>query len=108
VKTLINQIHSDSHGSPINPSLDDFAMIRVLGSGACATVKLAMHHRLKKRFALKIYPENKIEMGSIKRKAVEQEIICMQKLSSEYFPKLYAEFQTDKGDWVIVQEYVSG
>jgi serine/threonine protein kinase len=35
--------------------MEDFAIVRVIGSGANATVKLAMHERLKKRFALKIY-----------------------------------------------------
>jgi serine/threonine protein kinase len=80
--------------------------MRVLGSGACATVKLATHERTKKRFALKIYAASKLEGNSIKLKAISQEIICMQRLSSDFFPKLYAEFRTEKGDWVLVQEYV--
>jgi serine/threonine protein kinase len=88
--------------------MEDFTILRVIGSGANATVKLAIHERLKKRFALKIYQANKIEGGSIKNKAIEQEILCMQRLNSDYFPKLFASFKTDKGDWVLVQEYVSG
>jgi len=81
--------------------MEDFTIVRVIGSGAYATVKLAIHERLKKRFALKIYYANKIE-NAIKQKAIEQEIFCMQRLNSEYFPKLFASFKTDKGDWVLV------
>jgi serine/threonine protein kinase len=97
----------DDKGKDIYPSLNDFKIQRVLGCGAYATVKLAVHDRSKKKFALKIYPAQKLQ-DTLKRKAVEQEIVCMQRLNSDYFPKLYAEFKTDKGDWVLVQEYVSG
>lgn len=88
--------------------MEDFTILRVIGSGANATVKLAIHERLQKRFALKIYQASKIEVGSIKNKAIEQEILCMKRLNSDYFPKLFASFKTEKGDWVLVQEYVSG
>lgn len=94
-------MNTDEQGNPVQPTMDDFTIMRVIGSGANATVKLAMHERLKKRFALKIYQAYKIE-STIKQKAIEQEILCMQRLNSEYFPKLFASFKTDKGDWVLV------
>ena len=55
LKSLINQMYTDEQGQKVKPSLEDFSIARIVGSGACATVKLAMHERLKKRFALKIY-----------------------------------------------------
>lgn len=69
-------------------------------------MQLAVHEATKVRVALKIYPHAKIA-DPIKRKAVQIEILCMQMLTSEFFPKLYATFETDK-ETVLVQEYVNG
>ena len=57
---MIDKIYTDDDGNNIYPSLEDFIIQRVLGSGAYATVKLALHERSKKRFALKIYPFAKL------------------------------------------------
>ena len=75
-KQVIDKIYTDDEGRDIYPSLDDFRIQRVLGSGAYATVKLAVHERSKKKFALKIYPAQKLQ-DTLKKKAVEQEIFCM-------------------------------
>jgi serine/threonine protein kinase len=53
-----------------------------------------------------MYPKAKVNEG-IRRKAVEQEIVCMRKLNSINFPKLYTTFETEK-EIILVQEYVPG
>lgn len=81
--------------------MDDFKVMHTIGTGAFAIVKLATHVRSMQRCALKIYLSQSIE--GIKRKAIEQEIICMRMLSfNESFPKLLSDFKTDEGDIVIV------
>ena len=52
----------------MKPTLDDFRVQRVLGTGAYATVKLATHEKTKKRVALKLYPLEKLD--KVKSKAV--------------------------------------
>ncbi len=62
----------------------------------------------KKRVALKIYSASK-NLDPLKRKAIWQEIQCMNILKSEFFPKIYADFeQLSEDAIVLVQEYVSG
>mmetsp|Transcript_18569 Transcript_18569/g.31763 ORF Transcript_18569/g.31763 Transcript_18569/m.31763 type:complete len:262 (-) Transcript_18569:26-811(-) len=81
-------------------------MIRLLGQGAYAQVKLAQHKRTKQRVAIKIYPKYKLNDVS-KRRAVQREILCMKKLSHPYVCKLYDHFESAK-EIFLVQEYVSG
>ena len=81
----------------------------MIGTGAYAVVKLATHELTKKRVALKIYDATTLD--SQKRKAIWQEIQCLKILKSEYFPKLYADFEQDDlicNIKVLVQEFVSG
>jgi serine/threonine protein kinase len=54
----------------IDPSLEDFTIQRTLGTGAYATVKLATHNRLKRRFAIKIYQSTTFT-DSLKSRAVD-------------------------------------
>lgn len=44
----------------IQNSLEDYQLIRLLGSGAYATVKLATHKKNKQKVAIKIYPKYKL------------------------------------------------
>ena len=106
-KLLTQSIGKDENGNDVGPSLDEFRVQRVIGTGAYAVVKLATHEVTKKRVALKIYSASALD--KVKRKAVWQEIQCMKILKSEYFPKLYADFeQEEENSIVIVQEFVSG
>ena len=54
-KLLVNSIGKDENGNDVGPSLDEFRVQRVIGTGAYAVVKLATHEMTKKRVALKIY-----------------------------------------------------
>lgn len=105
-KLLTAAIGRDEEGNEVGPSLEEFRIQRVVGSGAYAVVKLATHERTKKRVALKIYERRKLD--AFKLKAVGQEIQCMRLLRSEFFPRLYADFETAQQQLVLVQEFVSG
>jgi len=87
---LTQTIGKDENGVDIGPSLSEFRIQRVIGTGAYAVVKLAVHERTMKRVALKLYD---LKKEGVKRKAIWQEIQCMKILKSEYFPKIYADFE---------------
>lgn len=59
--------------------LSQFTIIRLLGSGSYAQVKLAQHKVSKQRVAIKIYNKSKLN-DLAKCSAVQSEIICMKKL----------------------------
>lgn len=71
-KLLAQAIGKDENGKDVGPSLEEFRIQRVLGTGAYAVVKLATHEITKKRVALKIYDGTKLDQT--KRKAIWQEI----------------------------------
>lgn len=80
--------------------IEDYQMIRHLGSGAYATVKLGQNKKTKQKVAIKIYPKYKLN-DATKRKAVQREIICMQKLEHPNIVKLYDNFETAKEIYLI-------
>jgi 5'-AMP-activated protein kinase catalytic alpha subunit len=69
--------------------------MRVLGSGAYATVKLATQKSTKKKVAMKIYPKYKLDDPN-KKKSVMREIFCMKKLEHPHTVKLFDSFETPK------------
>lgn len=86
--------------------LDEYQIIRMLGQGGCAQVKLAQHKESKQRVAIKIYQRSKLN-DPRKKTAVQREIVCMQKLNHPHICKLYDFFETQK-EIYLVMEYVSG
>ncbi len=50
-------------------TLHNFKILRIIGSGSFAVVKLAVNEETKQRVALKIYDNSKL--SGIKRRAVE-------------------------------------
>lgn len=81
-------------------------MVRHLGSGAYANVKLAQHKKSKGKVAIKIYLKFKLN-DATKKKAVQREIACMKKLDHPNIVKLYENFETSK-EIYLVQEFVGG
>lgn len=90
----------------IKNKLEEFLMIRHLGSGAYANVKLAQHKNSKQKVAIKIYPKYKLN-DAVKKKAVQREIACMKRLEHPNIVKLYDNFETVK-EIYLVQEFISG
>lgn len=81
-------------------------MVRHLGQGAYATVKLAQHKKTKSKFAIKIYAKYKLN-DVTKKKAVQREIGCMKRLDHPNIVKLYENFETSK-EIYLIQEYIGG
>ena len=75
-------------------------MVRHLGSGAYANVKLAQHKKTKLKVAIKIYPKYKLN-DVTKKKAVQREIVCMKKLEHPNIVKLFDNFETSKDIYLI-------
>jgi hypothetical protein len=67
-KLLTSSIGRDENGDEVGASLEEFRIQRVIGTGAYAVVKLAVHELTKKRVALKIYAGNMLD--GVKRKAI--------------------------------------
>ncbi|CDW78707.1 protein kinase domain containing protein [Stylonychia lemnae] len=86
--------------------LEDYQLIRLLGSGAYATVKLGQNKKSKQKVAIKIYPKYKLN-DPTKKKAVQREIICMKKLDHPNIVKLFENFETSK-EVYLIQEYING
>lgn len=80
--------------------LEDYQLVRLLGSGAYATVKLGQHKKTKQKVAIKIYPKYKLN-DQTKKKAVQREIICMKKLEHPNIVKLFENFETAKEVYLI-------
>lgn len=60
-KLLIKSIGKDENGNDVGPSLEEFRIQRVVGTGAYAVVKLAVHAATLKRVALKIYDADTLD-----------------------------------------------
>ena len=99
-KILTACIGRDANGNIVGPSLDEFRIQRIIGTGAYAVVKLAVHEQTKKRVALKIY--NVKQLDKLKRKSIWQEIQCLKILKSDYFPKLYADFEQENENMIVL------
>ena len=67
-KILTAYIGRDADGNIVGPSLDEFRIQRIVGTGAYAVVKLAVHEQTKKRVALKIY--NMKQLDKLKRQSI--------------------------------------
>jgi serine/threonine protein kinase len=80
--------------------LDDYVVMRTLGSGAYATVKFATQKSTKKKVAFKIYPKYKLN-DTTKRKSVMREIQVMKKFEHPNIIRLYDSFETPKEIYLV-------
>eukprot|EP00347_Sterkiella_histriomuscorum_P019679 403340700 len=106
--TLDNQLRKQmSSAEELNINkIEDYQLIRLLGSGAYATVKLGQNKKTKQKVAIKIYPKYKLN-DQTKKKAVQREILCMKKLEHPNIVKLYENFETAK-EVYLIQEFING
>lgn len=78
-----------------------------MGSGAYGVVKLAQCRDSKKKVAMKIYQKFKLN-DAMKRKALQRELKCMQKLDRHpNVLKLIESYETAK-EIVLIIEFVNG
>ena len=101
------------HAEPVNVSgvidnglLDNFTIGKQVGQGAYAAVKVAIHKKLNKKVALKIYDKMKL-VEPQRQKSVQREIKIMQRLSHENIVKFYEAVDTAK-QVIVAMEYIRG
>lgn len=58
---ILSTLFKDENGEKLEPTMEEFKLQRILGTGAYAVVKLATHEKSLKKVALKLYSLNKID-----------------------------------------------
>jgi serine/threonine protein kinase len=90
---------------------DRYEIVKQLGSGSFSVTYIARDRDFPKQklFAIKQFNSAKLDVAStvIARDKFTQEAEILARLSSEYIPKLYAQFE-DNGVFYIVQDLVDG
>lgn len=86
--------------------IEDYAIGKLIGTGAYAAVKAAMLKSEGKKYALKIYEKYRLTDPS-KKKNVDREIDILKKLNHPHIVKMYDVIETSK-QLNLVLEYVPG
>lgn len=86
--------------------IEDYSIGKLIGTGAYAAVKSALHKSENKKFALKIYEKYRLSDPS-KKKNVSREIEILKKLNHPNIVKMYDVIETPK-QLHLVLEYISG
>ena len=87
-------------------TLNDFHMVKVLGTGAFGKVSLVYNEELKKYFAMKTLKKDYIKKYQQTRHTKEERKI-LEKIDYPFISKLYYAFQTKKNLYMIT-EFMSG
>ena len=89
-------------------SIDDYIISEDLGIGSYAQVKLGIHKKTKKKYAIKIYDKN-ILNDEEKKFTIKNEIFILKLLNNENdnIMKLYGVINTNKYLYLIL-EYING
>ena len=90
----------------INSSLNEYEIGPDIGMGSYAKVKLAVHKKTLKKYAIKIYLKNSID-DEDKKNSIKNEIYILNKLNHENIMKLYDIINTPKYFYLIL-EYING
>ena len=81
-------------------------MGKPIGQGAYAVVYVCYHKQSMRKFAIKIYQKAKLN-DSMKRKAVQREIMALKKIDHPNIIKMYDLIETPK-QICIVTDYIQG
>ena len=87
-------------------TLDDFQMVKVLGTGAFGKVSLVYNEELKRYFAMKALKKDYIKKNH-QTKHTKEERKIMEKIDYPFISKLYYAFQTKKSLYMIT-EFMAG
>ena len=89
-----------------NKKIDEYEIIKELGKGSYATVKLVIHKKNNNKFAMKIYQKKSL-LDPQKKNTVENEIKILKQLDNSNIMKLYEIIETPKYLYLIM-EYIDG
>ena len=108
----INSIYNSNYSTLPNTSIisnkkiDEYEIIKELGKGSYATVKLVIHKKNNNKFAMKIYRKKSL-LDPQKKNTVENEIKILKQLNNSNIMKLYEIIETPKYLYLIM-EYIDG
>ena len=75
--------------------LDNYQIGKPIGEGAYAVVYVCYHKSTMKKYAIKIYQKSKLN-DSMKRKAVQREIIALKRIDHPNIIRMYDLIETQK------------
>lgn len=87
-------------------SIDDYIISTELGIGSYAEVKLGIHKKTKKKYAIKIYDKNLVN-DEDKKYTIKNEIFILKQLNNDNIMKLYDVIETNRHLYLIL-EYIDG
>jgi len=87
-------------------AIDDYTISSELGIGSYAEVKLGIHKKTKKKYAIKIYDKN-IVNDEDKKYTIKNEIFILKQLNNDNIMKLYDVIETNRYLYLIL-EYING
>ena len=87
-------------------SINDYIIDKSLGIGSYAEVKLGIHKKTKKKYAIKIYPKTTLD-DEDKNNSIKNEVFILNKLNHENIMKLYDIINSPKYLYLIL-EYING
>lgn len=90
----------------LNSGLPDYTVKQVLGKGAYATVRLAIHNETNRKFAIKTYDKYQI-LDPQKKNNMMREIEILKKIDHPHIVKLFETVDSSK-HFHLIMEYVPG
>ena len=105
-KTFSNRSTIPNISRTNNNKIYDYKIMKELGKGSYATVKLAIHKNTRNKYALKIYSKKSL-LEPQKKNTVNNEIKILKQLSNVNIVKLYEVIDTPYYLY-LVMEYIEG
>ena len=105
-KTLLNRSTLPNITRINNNKINDYKIMKELGKGSYATVKLAIHKNTRNKYAIKIYSKKSL-LEPQKKNTVNNEIKILKQLSNVNIVKLYDVIDTPYYLY-LVMEYIEG
>ena len=103
LKLHYNTTHMNDN---IISSINDYDIGPIIGIGSYAEVKLGIHKKTKKKYAIKIYSKTTLD-DEEKNNSIKNEIYLLNQLNHENIMKLYDIINTPKYLYLIL-EYING
>ena len=105
-REIKNRYNTTNINCYINSALNEYDIGPNIGIGAYAEVKLGIHKKTLKKYAIKIYLKDSID-DEDKKNSIKNEIYILNQLNHENIMKLYDIINTPKYFYLIL-EYING
>ena len=105
-KSISNRSTISNSSRISNNKIDEYIIIKELGKGSYATVKLGLHKITREKYAIKIYSKKSI-LDPQKKNTVNNEINILKQLNNINIMKLYKVIDSPNYLYLIM-EYIDG